>query len=749
MKNLVNSFRRCLIAVSVTLLLITHVHSQATSHVGDFPFMNPQLPLSERVNDLVSRLTLEEKIAQMQHTAPAIERLGIPQYDWWNECLHGVARNGIATVFPQAIGMAATFNPALVQQEADVISTEARAKYYEAVSKGSRGIYQGLTFWSPNINIFRDPRWGRGQETYGEDPFLTSRIGNAFVHGLQGDDPGYFKVIATAKHFAVHSGPESQRHKFDAWPSQNDLYETYLPAFEALVKEAKVYSVMTCYNRVYGVPSSANTFLFKETLRGKWGFNGYVVSDCWAISDMYNFHNFVPTAEKAAALSVKAGTDLSCGPEYGSLLKAIELGYITEYELNVAVKRLFEARFRLGLFDPPAKVKYTSIASTDYNTEAHRILAREVARQSIVLLKNDSHAGKGTPVLPLSRKTKTIAVIGPYANDTSVLLGNYNGIPSQPVTMLQGIMNKTGKGIKVMYCKGVERPEIEALKPIDINLDEDPLVQRAISASRQSDVIIFVGGISPNLEGEEMDVKVPGFSAGDRTTLDLPQNQQLLLEQLKGTGKPIILVLTNGSALAVNWAKEHSTAIIEAWYPGQEGGNAVADVIFGDYNPAGRLPITFYKSVNDLPAFEYYSMKGRTYKYFTGTPLYAFGYGLSYSSFTYTGADLKSNLLNAADTIFLSVKISNTGARAGDEVIQVYAKQPRELKDQPEKSLVAFERVHFQKGETRNISFAVPVGRLRHYNPEINDYSVSEGSYELLIGSSSDDIRLKTVLTVK
>jgi beta-glucosidase len=686
---------------------------------------------------------MEEKISQMQHTASAIDRLGIPQYNWWNECLHGVARNGIATVFPQAIAMSATFNPSLIQREADVISTEARAKYYEASSKNSREIYQGLTFWSPNINIFRDPRWGRGQETYGEDPFLTSQIGKAFVQGLQGNDPTYFKVIATAKHFAVHSGPESLRHKFDAWPSQRDLYETYLPAFEVLVKEAKVYSVMTCYNRVYGTPSSANTFLFKETLRGKWGFKGYVVSDCWAISDMYNFHNFVPTAEKAASLSVKAGTDLSCGPEYGSLLKALEFGYISENEINASVKRLFEARFRLGLFDPASKVGYASIPATDYNTEANRSLAREVSRQSIVLLKNDNN------VLPITRKVKSIAVIGPYSNDTSVLLGNYNGIPSQPVTILNGISSKAGKGCKVLYCQGVDRPEIQALRSENINLTGDSSFNEAISLGKKSDVIVFVGGISPNLEGEEMDVKVPGFSAGDRTTLDLPQNQQQLLEKLKSTGKPIILILTNGSALALNWAKENATAILETWYPGEEGGNAVADVLFGEYNPAGRLPVTFYKSVNDIPAFEDYSMNGRTYKYFEGTPLYAFGYGLSYTSFRFNSSEFKSQLLAKSDTIVLSVKLTNTGNRDGDEVIQVYAKQPKELKAQPLKALVAFERVHFLKGESKVVSIKIPVLRLRHFNTVLNDYSVAEGNYELQIGASSDDIRLKTSLTIK
>jgi len=716
---------------------------QTSLNSSELPFLNSDLTVSARVDDLVSRLTLEEKIQQMQHTSPAIDRLGIPQYNWWNECLHGVARNGIATVFPQAIGMAATFNPALIKREADIISTEARAKYYEAISKNSHEIYQGLTFWSPNINIFRDPRWGRGQETYGEDPYLTSEIGKAFVKGLQGNDPKYFKVIATAKHFAVHSGPESQRHKFDAWPSQRDLYETYIPAFEVLVKEAHVYSVMTCYNRVFGTPSSANTFLFKETLRGKWGFKGYVVSDCWAISDMYSFHNFVPTAEKAAALSLKAGTDLSCGPEYGSLLKAIELGYISEFEIDNSVKRLFEARFRLGLFDPQADVKYASIPSTEYDTEAHRQLAREVAQQSIVLLKNEKS------ILPLTRKSKTIAVIGPYANDTSVLLGNYNGIPSRPVTILEGIRTKSGKSHKVLYCQGVERPEIQALRPGNSNEANEPSFLDAISVSKKADVVIFVGGISPNLEGEEMDVKVPGFSAGDRTSLDLPQNQQQMLEALKTTGKPIVLVLTNGSALAVNWAKENANAIVETWYPGEEGGNAVADVLFGDYNPAGRLPVTFYKSVSDIPAFEDYSMKGRTYKYFEGSPLYSFGFGLSYSKFNYSNATKNAAVLSETDTIVLSVTISNTGNFDGDEVIQVYVKQPQGIMDQPIKSLVAFERAHFLKNESKEVVLSIPVSRLRHYSTKINDYSVAKGDYELLIGAASDDIRLKTSVTIK
>jgi beta-glucosidase len=707
----------------------------------DFLFLNENLPLQVRVDDLVSKMTIDEKVLQLQHTAPAIERLGIPQYNWWNECLHGVARNGIATVFPQAIGMAATFNPVLIQKEADVISTEGRAKYYEAISKGQHEIYQGLTFWSPNINIFRDPRWGRGQETYGEDPFLTSRIGVAFVKGLQGNDPDYLKVVATAKHFAVHSGPESQRHRFDAWVSETDFHETYLPAFEALVTEAKVYSVMSSYNRLFGTPTSCNTRTLVDILRGKWGFNGYVVSDCWAISDIYSFHKFVPEATQAVSLTLKAGCDLTCGNEYVHLVDALKRGYISENDLNVALKRLFTARFKLGMFDPPAKVKYASIPASEYNTEAHGKLARRVAQESIVLLKNENSS------LPISKKTKKIAVIGPYANDTTVLLGNYNGIPSNPVTILKGIQNKAGKGIKVLFSLGVEKPEVHAQGKNPGNASK--LEQEALSIAKSAEIIIFCGGISPDLEGEELNLDVPGFMGGDRTSLDLPQNQVDLLIKLKATGKPIVLILTNGSALAVNWADENLPAILEAWYPGQEGGNAVADVLFGDYNPAGRLPVTFYKSVNDLPAFEDYSMKGRTYKYFTGTPLYEFGYGLSYTSFAYKQALILNPELSVSDSIRLSVTVSNTGKFDGDEVIQIYLKQPEDNKEKPIKSLIAFERINFIQGETKSVSFLIPVSRLRHYNPEISDYSVTNGSYEILIGSSSSDIKLTTTIKVK
>jgi len=707
----------------------------ATSTLND-----PSISTQKRVDDLVSRLTLEEKILQLQHTAPAIERLGIPAYNWWNECLHGVARNGIATVFPQAIAMAATWNTKLIHQEADVISTEGRAKYYEAIGKNNRDIYQGLTFWSPNINIFRDPRWGRGQETYGEDPFLTAQIGTAFVKGLQGNDPKYFKVIATAKHFAVHSGPEPERHLFDAWTSEKDLYETYLPAFETLVKDAKVYSVMGAYNRLYGTPCCASNFLLGKLLRDDWGFKGYVVSDCWAVSDFYSFHKFVPNVIKASALAVKTGTDLACGDEYAHLKEAVEKGYISEASIDVSVKRLFTARIKLGLFDPASLVSYSSIKPTEYDTEENRQLARKVARESIVLLKND----KST--LPLAKKIKSIAIIGPYADEVPVLLGNYNGTPSHPVTILQGIKNRAGK-TKISYAVGVEAPE-KIAKDSTKNLLKEQLENDAIAVAKKAEVIIFVGGISSDLEGEEMPVKVDGFKGGDRTHMNIPQSQQQLLEKLHALGKPLILVLTNGSALSVNWAQQHIPAIVDCWYPGEEGGNAVADVLFGDYNPAGRLPVTFYKSTDDLPPFDDYSMKGRTYRYFEGEPLYTFGFGLSYTKFDYSNISVDTKQVSDRENIKLKVKVKNAGSYAGDEVVQVYFKQPESVVGKPLQSLVAFQRVSFKKGESKEISFEIPVSQLRHFDSKLGSYVIAKGSYELLIGASSDDIRNKITVEI-
>ena len=728
----------------INLLVLSVISLQgliAQENGPEILYNNSSKPVETRVADLVSRMTLEEKISQMQHTAPAIDRLGIPAYNWWNEALHGVARNGVATVFPQAIAMAATWNTELIRQEADIISTEARAKYQEAIGKKEHGIYQGLTFWSPNINIFRDPRWGRGQETYGEDPYLTSGIGTAFVKGLQGSNDTYFKVIATAKHFAVHSGPESSRHSFDAWPSETDLYETYLPAFEALVRDAKVNSFMGAYNRVYGIPSCANDLLLEKILREKWGFTGYVVSDCWALSDFYNGHKFVPDAAKASALAVKAGTDLSCGPEYGHLNEAVKWGYISEAEIDVSVKRLFTARMKLGMFDPQEIVPYSVIKPDANNTEANRQFARKVARESIVLLKNDHST------LPLSNKIKSIAVIGPYADELSVLLGNYNGDPTNPVTILQGIKNRAGRKIRITYALGVDQPEKIARDSTRIKM-QPSMVSEAIRVATKSDIIVFVGGISPELEGEEMPVKIDGFSGGDRTHLDIPKNQQLLLEKLNALKKPVVLVLTNGSALSVNWAKENIPAIVDCWYPGEEGGNAVADVLFGDYNPAGRLPVTFYKSVNDIPPFDDYKMEGKTYRYFGGQPLFAFGFGLSYTKFDYS--EISGNLsVKAGDPVTLTVTVTNTGSYDGDEVVQGYCVQPDAVTTRPIKSLVAFQRIHLKKGESRVISLEIGPTQLRHFDTKIGDYAIAKGNYEFQVGAASNDIRGKVNVEIK
>lgn len=723
------------------LTLLSVVCFSAAGQVKTEIFRDPDYSIEDRVADLVSRLTMEEKVAQMQNDAPAIPRLGIPAYNWWNECLHGVARNGIATVFPQAIGMAATWSPDLIFKEAEIISTEARAKYNAVRPEGKSGIYQGLTFWSPNINIFRDPRWGRGQETYGEDPFLTARIGIAFVKGLQGNDPKYLKVISTAKHFAVHSGPEPARHKFDAWCSERDLYETYLPAFEALVREGRAGSIMGAYNRLFNVPCCASDFLLDKLLRKKWGFSGYVVSDCGAIWDIYNGHGLVSNAEKASVLGIRAGCDLTCGDDYAALADAVKDGMISENVLDLSVKRLFTARFKLGMFDPESSVPYNKIAPSENDKEESRLFARKVAGQSIVLLKNENKT------LPLTGRIRSIAVIGPYADNLNVLQGNYHGTPSHPVTFLEGIKNRAGKKISVKYAMGVFPPEDAGKKTGVIESEKPRLEKEAIDLAGSCDVILFVGGISPNLEGEEMDVEVQGFSGGDRTSLDIPEDQTAILKKLKETGRPVILALTGGSALSVCREKEDLPAILDVWYPGEEGGNALADVLFGDVNPAGRLPVTFYKSVNDLPAFGNYSMKGRTYKYFTGEPLFPFGFGLSYTSFTYSSVGLSKKKALPADTVVVNVTLKNTGDRDGDEVIQVYIKRPGKS-TQPVRALVAFQRILIRKGEEKMVPLQLPIKELRQWDYSLGDYTIVPGKYELQVGASSSDIRVQAELEV-
>ena len=798
-------------------------------------YLDPTVPIDERVEDLISRMTLAEKVSQMVHDAPAIERLGVPKYNWWNECLHGVARAGIATVFPQAIGLAATWDVPLMQRVATAISDEARAKHHEFLRQGVREIYTGLTFWSPNINIFRDPRWGRGHETYGEDPYLTAQMGIAFVKGLQGDDQKYLKLVATAKHYAVHSGPEPLRHSFDARASERDLRLTYLPAFEALVRQAKVHSVMGAYNRTNGEACNASPTLLQKFLRDEWGFQGYVVSDCWAIKDIYKGHGLVKTVEEAAALAVKAGCDLNCGEAFGALLIAERKGLISEAEIDRALRRLFKARFLLGMFDPPEQVPYAQIPYTVNDSAEHRALALQAARESIVLLKNDG-------VLPLSKSVKKIAVIGPNADDRQPLLGNYNGTPSSAVTPLEGIRRKLGATAHIYYARGsaladsvpvmtpipadylrpaggtagqrglaaayyrgatfegvpartqidsvvdfqwqgvsplsgkvfdpfavrwsgylippktgtyhlsvtgytgyrlyvngalfLERESIhhnaQTTRPIaleagrlySIQLDyfnrgpapeiqllwsvpETDYLSEALEAARQADVVVAVLGMSQDIEGEEMPVHVPGFDGGDRTDLALPRPQQELLEQLHALGKPVILVLLSGSATAVTWADQHIPAIIQAWYPGEEGGTAIADVLFGDYNPAGRLPVTFYKSVDDLPPFTDYNMEGHTYRYFRGEPLYPFGHGLSYTTFAYSNLRLGQTRIEPQSPQTITVDIMNTGKLDGDEVVQVYVSDDEASVPVPIRQLVGFERIHLAPGETKSVSFTI------------------------------------------
>jgi beta-glucosidase len=684
------------LAAGYVLLIISLVLISPPTHSRGqgkrLPYEDPSFPLEKRVDDLVARMTLAEKVSQMMNAAPAIERLDIPEYEWWNEGLHGVARAGYATVFPQAIGLAATWDTNLMAQVADVISTEARAKHNEFVRHNERGRYQGLTFWSPNINIFRDPRWGRGQETYGEDPYLTARLGVEFVKGLQGSDPRYLKVVATPKHYAVHSGPEPERHAFDAKIDERDLRETYLPAFRATVREGKAASVMCAYNRTNGEPCCSNNRLMTDILRKEWGFNGYVVSDCGAITDIWKGHQFTKTEEAASAVAVKAGTDLACGREYTALIKAVKDGLITQAEIDVSLERLLTARFRLGMFDPPEMVAYARIPFSENDSAAHRELSRKAAQESIVLLKNETHT------LPLKKDIKTIAVIGPNADAPEVLLGNYSGRPSKSVTPLAGIRNAVSPNTRVLYALGTSLTGDSAVTK---------QIEEAVTLARQADIAIVVLGLSAALEGEEMKVRTEGFRGGDRTEIGLPKAQEALLQAVSATGKPVVLVLLNGSALAVNWANQNVPAILDAWYPGEEGGTALADVLFGDYNPAGRLPVTFYKSVDQLPPFTDYNMRGRTYRYFKGDPLYPFGFGLSYTKFTYDNLKLSAARVRAGDELRISAEVRNVGERAGDEVVQLYLTDVNATVPVPIRSLAGVKRVFLKPGEKQKVSFVL------------------------------------------
>jgi beta-glucosidase len=858
-------------AIAVFLCVATTLSAQTPS--ASTPYLDPALPTAQRVDDLVSRMTLEEKISQMQNDAPAIPRLHVAAYNWWNEGLHGVARSGYATVFPQAIGLAASWDTDLIHQVADTISTEARAKYNQAQREGNDSIYYGLTFWSPNINIVRDPRWGRGQETYGEDPFLTGRIGASFVEGLQGSDPRYLKVVATAKHFAVHSGPESERHAFDAVITPHDLADTYLPAFRSLVVDAHVDSIMCAYNSVDGVPACANKMLLQQTLHDEWQFNGYVVSDCAAITDVAAGHKFAPDLAHAAAVSVQAGTDLSCGHEYSALLDAVHHGLITEAVIDAAVKRLFTARLRLGMFDPGQLVPYSRITFSQDDSKEHAALALTTARASMVLLKNDSG------VLPLKPLIRTVAVIGPNAASLAALEGNYNAVPSHPVTPLSALQARLPGHIRYAqgsaYVDGAPVPVPEtvftttrnghtqsgllgeyfssanftgqpALRRVDPQIDfdwnasapspgisaktfsvrwtgsltapapgtirfgftmshcstcndaesisvwldgklahdfqhatspgrrsstptfdltfndtrphairieyihsaplfgagltfnwqppADVLRRQAVAAASESDVVVAFLGLSSDLEGEEMPLHVDGFSGGDRTRIELPAVQQQLVSALAAAGKPLIIVLLNGSALALQDAAHAASAVLEAWYPGQAGGTAIADTLFGDNNPSGRLPLTFYASTTQLPPFEDYSMNDRTYRYFPGQPLYSFGYGLSYTKFEYSDGKLSTENLNAGDSIEISVGVRNTGERDGDETVEVYL-IPKSIVGAPLRVLVGFEKVHLPRGAGKTVRIEISPRQLSLVS-SVGNRSVRHGDYELYVGGA-------------
>lgn len=706
----------------------------------EFPFRNPDLPVDERVEDLLGRLTPEEKVGQMMNQTPAIERLGIPEYDWWNEALHGVARAGRATVFPQAIGMAATFDDNALYETFTMVSDEARAKYHHYQKNKEYDRYKGLTFWTPNINIFRDPRWGRGMETYGEDPYLTGRMGLAVVKGLQGNDPEYLKTHACAKHYGVHSGPEWNRHSFNAEATPRDLWLTYLPAFERLVKEGNVQEVMCAYNRFEGKPCCGSDKLLVDILRNSWGYDRIIVSDCGAIDDFWQRdkrtprHETHPDAASASSEAVLTGTDLECGGSYKALLQAMKDGKLDEEALNTSLRRLLKARFKLGMFDPDERVKWAQIPYEVVDCQKHKDMALEMAHKSIVLLKNQNNT------LPLKKEIKKIAVVGPNAADSVMLWANYNGFPSSTVTILQGIRNKV-PGAEVIYEKGCNHVNDS------VTIDKKTLpvdFKATVARVKDADVIVFAGGISPRLEGEEMPVDADGFRKGDRTKIEIPEVQRNLVKALKATGKPLVYVVCTGSALALDWEKEHADAIVNAWYGGQAAGTAVADVLFGDYNPAGRLPVTFYKSTAQLPDYEDYSMKGRTYRYMTEEPLYPFGYGLSYTTFAYKNAALSANSIGKTDKVTLTLDLENTGRRDGAEVVQVYIKNPNDPAG-PVKSLKGFKRVHVKAGASEKVSIELKPEAFYSFVDNTQTLEVLPGKYRILYGGSSADKDLKSL----
>ena len=697
------------------LMVLTLLIIAGSVHAQDRPWLDTSLPNETRVQLLLDTMTVEEKMSQLTATSPGIERLGILPYDWWNEALHGVARNGRATVFPQTIGLAATFDDDLLFRIATAISDEARAKFNIAQSIGNYGKYAGLTFWSPNVNIFRDPRWGRGMETYGEDPYLQARMGSAFVRGIQGDDPRHLKASACAKHYAVHSGPEALRHEFDVSVSKKDLHETYLPAFEALVEQG-VDCVMCAYNRVDGAPACGSDFLLKETLREEWGFKGHVVSDCGAIEDFYKYHKVTEDEATSAAWALKAGTDVNCGNTYKALPEALEKGLVSEADIDTALRRLLNTKIRLGFFD--TGTAWDGAGAEVVESAAHVDLAREAAQKTIVMLKNNN-------VLPLKKDIRRLYVVGPHASSSEVLIGNYYGLSSDTVTILDGIAGKVSVGTTLQYTYG-QMAYQENTNPMDW----------ATGGAKNADATIVVLGLSGLIEGEE-GASLASPTKGDRLDLNLPQGQLDFLRKLrKGHDKPLIVVLTGGSPITMPEIEEIADAILFVWYPGQQGGNAVADVIFGDVSPSGRLPITFPVSVDQLPPFDDYSMKGRTYKYMTEAPLYPFGYGLSYSRFEYGDAKLSASTVGAGEGLDVEISVRNAGDMAADEIVQLYLTVNDDQLDLPISTLIGFQRVSLSAGESQVASFTLQPEQLQVID-ENGEKRFVKGKHMLRIGGVS------------
>ncbi len=700
-----------------SLLLILLFSTQLTAQKFEHKFQNPKFSIEERTEDLISKLTLEEKVGQLMYSAPAIDRLGIPKYNWWNECLHGVARNGRATVFPQAIGMAATFDTDLINRVGKAISMEARAKFNIAVKHDLRERYQGLTFWTPNVNIFRDPRWGRGQETYGEDPYLTSRVGVAFVKGLQGDNPKYLQAAGMAKHYAVHNGPEKLRHEFDAVASMKDMWETYLPAFEALVKEANVEGVMGAYNRTNGVPCCAHPYLMTEVLREKWGFKGYYVSDCWAIVDFYQGHNVAKGPAEAAAMALNAGTNLNCGSTYPELVNSVKQGLTTEAEIDKNLRQLLPTRFKLGLFEPEGTVPFDTIGTSWIRKKEHVDLSLEAAEKSMVLLKNKDN------ILPLDPEVASVFVTGPTAAHTQALLANYYGVSEDLKTILEGVVANASPQTAVRYSQGALLDEPNR-NPIDWFSGE----------AGDCEVTIACLGFSQLIEGEEGE-SIASRHFGDREDIGLPQNQVDFLKKIRANAEKLIVVLTGGSAIACPEVYEMADALIFAWYPGEQGGLAVGNTIFGKSVPSGKLPVTFPKSVDDLPPYEDYDMSNRTYRYMQKDPLFPFGFGLSYSSFTYGDLSLSKSAIKPTETVTVSTTVTNTGKMAAEEVVQLYITDVKASVAVPQYALKGFQRIKLEPGASQTVTFEVTPKALQMVNND-GESVLEPGDFQISVGGS-------------